>query len=90
MATKLYTDEIIEFMSKNSKGRNSKDLTELINSTFNTTYSVGQITSARYSFGFKSGIDARIKKGQNLKQKLFPEEIINFIPSGVIKTSEGL
>lgn len=79
MATRLYTDEIIEFMGKHSKGKNSEDLTILINSTFNTSYSVGQITSARYSFGYKSGIDARIKKGQNIKPSLYSDEVISFI-----------
>ena len=49
-----YTPEIVCFLKKHIKGRHIKELTEMVNSYFGTSFSKSQIVTAAANYGLKS------------------------------------
>jgi len=66
MAIKIYSEEIREFIRKNSLGNNADVLTKMINDKFGTSFEASKINTLRYGLGCKSGIDTKIKKGNSI------------------------
>ena len=61
--TKLFPEEIYNFIIQNYKGVGSKDMTEQVNALFNTEYTRGQIKSFYKNRRLNSGTDGRFLKG---------------------------
>lgn len=59
----LFEKEIEQFIVDNITGISVKELTEKVNTSFGTMYSVGQIRSYKSRNGLKNGMDAQFKKG---------------------------
>jgi hypothetical protein len=72
-----YSDEIKEFIAKNAVGKTNKELVKLLNSTFDTQYSEGQIKSYKSNHSIKSGTIRGVKAGS--PTKLFSENVRLFI-----------
>lgn len=73
---KLFPKHIVEFIRKNAKGLYQKELTELVNSTFKTTYSVEQIDNMKNRYHISSGLTGYFEKGhipQNKGKKMSEE-----------------
>lgn len=51
------------FIAEHNKGRSAKELTELVNSTFGTTYTAGQIKNYRARHHLISGLTGCFEKG---------------------------
>ena len=62
-ATQLFPAEVRKFISENHKGLSTKDMTELLNSTFNKEYKVSQIQCFYSNNKIQCGVDAKFKKG---------------------------
>lgn len=74
--SKLYPPEIAEFIRMNAPGMYNKELTELINKTFDTNYSVNQIDCYKTNHHISSGLTGRFEKGHtpaNKGKKMNPE-----------------
>ena len=61
----MYSEEIRQFVISNGKGRNSAELTAMVNVAFASDYTLSQITALRYRLGVPSGIDTRFKAGSD-------------------------
>ena len=59
----IFSEEVMQFIRENTYGTVSKELTDMVNQTFGTSYTPGQIKTYKSNNGLKSGIDARFKKG---------------------------
>lgn len=74
--SKLFTPEIKEFIKNNALGLYNKDLTELVNKTFKTNYTVNQIDCYKANNKISSGLTGQFKKGSiphNKGQKMSVE-----------------
>lgn len=60
---KLFPKHIEDFIRENAKGLYKKELTELVNSTFGTTYKVQQIDSFTSNHHISSGLTGYFEKG---------------------------
>lgn len=60
----FYSEEEVEFMRLNCKGRSYQELTNLFNEKFLTSLTLKQIKAAMKNRGFTNGRDARFKPGQ--------------------------
>lgn len=58
-----YTEEQIEFITKNVEGKCNKELTEMFNSEFGLNLKVSQIRAYKNNHNLSSGLDGRFKKG---------------------------
>ena len=67
--SKLFPEEVIEFIRNNSKGVYSKDLTTRVNEHFKTNYSVQQVISVKKRCHITSEIDCKFKKGRVSERK---------------------
>lgn len=65
-STRFRSTELEAFIRDHSKGVGNKELTKLVNEAFGTGYTLQQIACFRYSRGYRSGVDTRIKPGQHL------------------------
>ena len=65
-STRFRSAELEAFIRSHSDGVGNRELTRLVNEEFGTCFSETQITKFRYSRGYKSGLDTRIKPGQHL------------------------
>lgn len=63
MKSKLFTEEQIEFIKINVKGRTNKELTDLINNTFKTSFELLQIKNFKRNNNLSSGLTGRFEKG---------------------------
>lgn len=59
----IYPVDVQSFIEENIKGNLINNLTVMVNESFKTEYSIGQIRAYVKSHGLKSGIDAKIKSG---------------------------
>jgi len=74
---KLFPDEIVKFIKDNVSGMYNKDLTELVNKTFGTSYTVKQIDCYKTNHKIFSGLTGHFEKGhipQNKGKKMKPEQ----------------
>ena len=62
-ATKLYPHEVTEFIANNHVGTGPKEMTDLLNSKFGTTYTRGQITALYKNRKLNSGLTGRFEPG---------------------------
>ena len=65
-STRFRSAELEAFIRNHSDGVGNRELTRLVNEEFGTRFSETQITKFRYSRGYRSGLDTRIKPGQHL------------------------
>lgn len=77
-----YPKEIQTFIANRVAGLPTKDLTELVNKEFCTTYTRGQIRSYLKNHGLKTGIGRGIPAGT--PTKLYPTEVREFIRNNYI------
>ena len=61
-ATQLFPAEVRKFISENHKGLSTKDMTELLNSTFSKDYKVSQIQCFYSNNKIQCGVDAKFKR----------------------------
>lgn len=59
----MYNKEHVAFIKKHAKGIITHKLTDLLNNTFKTNYTVRQIQKIMKRHGIKNGVDCRYKKG---------------------------
>jgi len=74
---KLFPKHIVDFIKENAKGLYQKELTELVNSAFETTYTVEQIDSMKSRYHISSGLTGYFEKGhipQNKGKKMSEEQ----------------
>lgn len=73
----VYPLEVAEFIRRNALGKYNKDLTELINKNFGTSYTVKQIKSYKSNNKISSGLTGYFEKGNlpaNKGQKMSKEQ----------------
>ena len=63
MKSKLFSDEQLEFIKENVKNIGNKELVDLINKKFNTSFTVSQIKGFKHNHKISSGLTGRFKKG---------------------------
>lgn len=63
MKNKIFSDEQIKFIKDNVKGRTNKELTDLINKKFKTSFSHLQIKNFKRNNKLSSGLTGRFEKG---------------------------
>lgn len=66
---KLFPDKIAEFIRANAPGMYNKDLTELVNKTFGTNYSISQVDCYKANHHISSGLTGHFEKGHIPKNK---------------------
>ena len=59
----LFPPEVHDFFKANNKGKTSKEMTDLLNSTFDTAYTRAQIKAYRGRMHWDSGLTGRFKPG---------------------------
>ena len=59
----IFTSEIRVFIRANNEGKTAVQMTELLNSTFGTKYTTGQIKAVRSRMRIKSGLSGHFEKG---------------------------
>ena len=59
----IFPPEVREFLCANNAGKTCVEITELVNSTFGTEYTVGQIKAIRSRMHIKSGLTGYFEKG---------------------------
>ena len=59
-------EEIKQFIREHAAGTYNKDLTVMVNEKFGTGFTLHAIVGLKCSMGIRSGIDAKIKKGQHI------------------------
>ena len=64
MSKRLLTDEQLEYLKENYKGRTTQELTDLMNKKFGTNLRVEQLQTFKKHNGFASGVNTRFKKGE--------------------------
>ena len=64
MSKRLLTDEQLEYLKENYKGRTTQELVDLMNKQFGTNFTVKQLQTFKKHNGFTSGVDTRFKKGE--------------------------
>ncbi len=62
--TSLFPEEIKEFIEQNHVGVGSKNMTNLVNKTFETNYTYAQIKSYYKNHSINSGLNGQFQKGQ--------------------------
>lgn len=75
--SKLFAPEIQKFIKENAKGLYNKELTDLVNKTFGTAYTVNQIDCYKSNNGIVSGLTGHFEKGHishNKGKKMSPEQ----------------
>ena len=80
MAAKIFTKEIEQFIRDNIVGKHIDDLTDLINKTFDTNYTIKQITTYKNRHRLKNGV-----KPKKTGCKKFSKEVIDYINTNVAK-----
>jgi hypothetical protein len=58
-----YTEEQIQFLTKNVIGRSNAELTDILNSHFELDLGINQIKAFKKNRGLSSGLDGRFKPG---------------------------
>ncbi len=61
--SKLFPRNVRDFIRENNYGRTALEMAELLNRTFNTSYTAGQIKAIRAHMHIKSGLTGHFKKG---------------------------
>lgn len=64
MSRRLLTDEQLEYLKENYKGRTTQELADLMNKKFGTNLRVEQLQTFKKHNGFASGVNTRFKKGE--------------------------
>lgn len=64
-----YSKEIIEFIRNNAIGKGSKEITELVNNTFGTNFTVENIKSLKARYKISSGLTGHFEKGHSPHNK---------------------
>lgn len=59
----IFNEEQREFIKVNVEGRTVKELTDLFNKTFNTSFKISQIRNFKKNHKLKSGVNAKFTKG---------------------------
>lgn len=79
-AKSIFTKEIQEFIKNNVTGLRADELTNLVNSSFNTSYNENQIKSFKKFHKLKSGVNTTFKNGHtiNTGRKYAEGRIPNF------------
>lgn len=77
MSSRLFAPEVLDFFKANNYGRSAQEMTELLNSTFGTSYTVEQIKSCRSRNHWDSGLTGYFEKGhtpynKGMKRPSFP------------------
>lgn len=62
--SKLYPQEVVDFIQENHKGAGPKKMADLLNTAYRTTYTKTQIKSYYGNNDINSGLDGRFQKGQ--------------------------
>lgn len=65
---RIYSDEHIEYIKANVKGKHFPELTEMLNKHFGTCFEESAIKSLVYRLGLGNGIDTRLNKGNEPTQ----------------------
>lgn len=66
----LFPDNVRDFIAANVRGRTTRELADMVNDRFRTSFSPGQIKYFKRSLNLKSGVDTHTKKGgRSLRQK---------------------
>ena len=63
MSKRLLTDEQLEYLKENYRGRTTQELADLMNKQFGTNFTVKQLQTFKKHNGFSSGVNTRFKKG---------------------------
>lgn len=61
--SRLFPPEIFDFFEANNKGKTAKEMADLLNTTFGTSYTVEQIKSCRARNHWNSGLTGRFTPG---------------------------
>lgn len=64
-----YSKEIVEFIRNNAIGKGSKEITELVNNTFGTNFTVENIQSLKARYKILSGLTGHFEKGHSPHNK---------------------
>ena len=72
-----YPKEVHDFIRENVKGRTTRDLTALVNETFNVGMTEAQMKSYKQNHKLKSGTPGGLPKGHY--SDTFPEPVANYI-----------
>lgn len=59
----VFSKEVQDFIANNIKGTRIPDLVNMVNKTFNTSYTYTQISGYTKRYGLKNGLDTTFKKG---------------------------
>lgn len=78
-----YPDEVKKFISENVTGRTAKELAELSNSKFGTSFTESSMKSYKHNHDLKSGTRCGLPPGHS---KIYPPEIREFISYHYIGT----
>lgn len=74
---KLYPEEVKKFIEQNVKGLTTKELVNLVNTKFNTDFTISRMKSYKANHKLKSGILGGLPAGR--PTALYPEEVKKFI-----------
>lgn len=66
---RLFPNHIVNFIQEKAKGLYNKELTELVNFTFRTTYTESQIDNLKHRYHISSGLTGHFTKGHVPKNK---------------------
>lgn len=77
-----YSDEVKQFITKNVKGRTTKELVKLVNDKFDLGFTDSKMQSFKGNHGLKSG--TKVGNPTGTPSKVFPLEIKEFIESNYV------
>ena len=83
----IFTPEQKDFIKQNYKGIGNIELTELLNKTFNTEFTTGQIKRYKNVNNYNSGLTGRFEKGHisHNKGKKMPSEVYEKVKKTMFK-----
>ena len=61
--SRIFPPEVLAFFEVNNQGRSAKDMADLLNATFGTSYTVNQIKGCRARMHWNSGLTGHFEKG---------------------------
>ena len=64
-----WSPEAVDFLRENTKGRKATEVTEMLNQTFGTSFTVKQVREAKKRYHLPSGVDTRFRKGHDSPNK---------------------
>lgn len=84
MAKRIYTQEVIDFVRENIKGKTTEEIVEITNAKFGTEFTNRKMSSFKKNYGIVSGIGCGIPAGRGTKA--FPKEVLDYVK----KNHEGI